>query len=348
MKKCLITALLTISLAVLSGCSSIPGATSLNSGSIWRSDDNGKTWEVKNQTGAKGILPAVDVLSIAFSPTDGNKILFGTRSNGIIKTDDGGESFESFNWQSEKVYGLLIDPNDENIIYASGVLQKRGKIFKSLDYGKTWKEIYTGAANGPLIIAMALDKNNSQIVYASASDKQIIKTTDGGETWRSLSTGTGPVVKIAMDKNNTSLLYLLTLDGKIFKSNNAGESFDDITKKVSTTQGMNTGFNFLEIDPILGNGIYLGGKAGILRSGDAGETWGKIETLPNPNNFPVTALAVNPANGQEIIAAVAQATYRSVDGGRTWATYQFSYPKSINFLKYSPLNTSTIFLTFKK
>jgi photosystem II stability/assembly factor-like uncharacterized protein len=347
MRRYLITAFSVISLVFLSGCSSV-STGGAKSGSIWKSGDSGKTWEVKNQTGDQKTLPAVDILSIVFSPTDKNKILFGTVAHGIIKTDDGGESFESTSFTTGKVYGLLIDPRDENIIYASSIVGKRGKIWKSTDGGKNWKEIYTVPANGPLIVSMLIDRNNSRIVYASTSDRQMIKTADGGETWRSLLTGIGPAVKLAMDRTDSNLIYFMTHDGKIYRSKDAGTTFEDITKKITGNPALRGNIGVMEVDPSFDKGIYLAGQMGVIRSRDGGETWEKIVTLNNPQNFPITALAVNLTNAQEIIVAVAQATYRTVDGGQTWATYQFNYPKAIKFLKYSPLEPGTVFLGFKK
>lgn len=350
MKKYIVTALSIIFIVFLSGCSlknpiSTGGAS--NSGSIWKSIDGGKTWEIKNKTGEKTILPAVDVLSIAISPTNSNKVLFGTRENGIILTKDGGENLETTNFTSGKVYGLEINPGDENIVYASGVWQGRGKIFKSLDFGQNWKEIYTSAADGPLVVSIAIDTNNSKIIYASTSDNQIIKTTDAGETWKNVFTGQSPVIRVAIDRNNSNLIYFITT-GAIERSKNGGADFEDISKAALDKETGNRDFSLIAADPYNGNWVYAAGGMGILRSKNSGDTWEKVNILNNPQNFPVKAVSINPANSREIIYGASQAVYKSTDEGANWSTFQLESSKSIKALRYSTVDPSIIYLGLSK
>jgi len=352
MKKCLIIALAIISLATFSGCSlknPISSTGTSSSGSIWKSSDGGKNWEFKNKTGEKTTLPAVDVLSIAISPTDSNKVMFGTRENGIILTKDGGENLEATSFTSGKVYGLEINPGDENIVYASGVWQGRGKIFKSQDFGKNWKEIYTSAADGPLVISLTIDRNNPQIIYASTSDNQIIKTTNAGETWKNIFTGQNPVLKVAIDKSNSNLIYFITT-AAIERSKDGGADFEDLSKLAADVdkEASNRDFSVVVTDPYNGNWVYAGGGMGILRSKNSGDTWEKVTILNNPQNFPVKALSISPANSKEIIYGASQAAYKSADEGINWSTSQFESSKSVKVVRYSTADPSVVYLGLSK
>lgn len=351
MKRYFFIASILVFSVFLAGCSLGNSGTPVSApkvGSIWRSADGGKTWEVKNQSVGKIAFSDVDVLSIAVSPADPNVVLFGTKANGIIKTEDGGNNLQATNFTSAKVYGLEISPADNQVIYASGIWQGRGKIFKSSDFGENWEEIYTMPANGPLVISLTIDKNNSQVIYASSSDNQIIKTTDGGKTWKNIFASLSPAFKIAIDKGNSNLIYFTTVSGAVFRSKNGGETFEDISKPVLEKSGGNRDAAVIATDPYNSGWIYVAGGVGILRSKNAGDGWEKINTLNNPQNFPVKALAINPTNSKEMIYGAAQTIYRSEDDGVNWATFQFQSARMAKVLKYSASDANIVYLGLNK
>lgn len=346
MKKYLSIAILLLSMVVSSGCSfgSSDSSGTSTAGSIWKSGDGGKTWEVKNKTSEKINLSAVDVLSMAVNPYDAKNILVGTMKDGILATSDGGESWTLLNFQSEKVYGLDIDNMDGRIVYASGVWQKRGKIFKSSDSGNTWQEIYTAPSAGPLVISLTLDKKNSNIVYATTSDNQVMKSTDAGGSWKNIYQAPSPVLRVVIDSVNDNLIYFNLLTGGLFRSSDGGSSFTEISKNVFSVEKSSQGISIVETDPSNANIVYVAGAVGMLQSKDAGNSWQKIKLLSDSQAFPVKALAVNPRNPNEIIYGASQATYKSVDAGASWTTAQFDTAKAINILKYNPSESNVVYM----
>lgn len=348
MKKVLAISAVILSATLLSGCSlnSADNTVKKPAGNIWKSVDGGKNWEVSGESTDKLNLQAIDVLSIAVNPFDGKNIFLGLRSGGILKSEDGGSTWDHLNYQSEKVYGLAIDHSDGRILYASGVWQKRGKIFKSLDLGRSWEEIYTAPSAGPLVIALTMDKRNARVLYASTSDNQVIKTEDGGQTWKNIFTAPAPVTQIAIDSGNSNLVYYNVMGRGIFRSRSGGENAEDIGGKLSAATAGNQSVGMIEADPTNSGWLYAAGGIGIARSKDAGNSWERIEILNNAQNFPVKALAINPSNSKEIIYGAAQAAYKSNDGGATWTTFQFESSKNVNVLKYNPAEAGTVYLGF--
>lgn len=357
MKKYLISASILASVLFLAGCTITPAANTSQkpkeyelSKSIWKSTDGGKTWVAKNITLKSPTVSDLDILRIAVNPQDSNNIFVGLKKGGMIRSTDGGDHWEFTNFISEKVYGLEIDPTDGKTLYVSGIWQKRGKIFKSEDGGGNWKEIYTAAADdGPLIVSMAIDRNNRQIIYAGTSENQVIKSTDGGISWKNIYQSKSPVVQIAIDKTDSNLLFLLTLSGNIFRSRNGGTDFQDLSSKTSSNHfSFNGGFRVLKTDPSASNVAYLAGNSGIIRSKDGGESWEKVIALDNPESFPVTALGISPQNSQRVIYGASQASYKSEDGGNNWMTFQFDVAKYIDEITFDPNNSNVVFAGFKK
>jgi photosystem II stability/assembly factor-like uncharacterized protein len=340
-----------------SGCSLLPTPTARNengdfllSQSIWKTSDGGKTWEVKNQGRGRANATNIEILSFATNPYDGSHLFAGLRQGGILETNDGGDNWRFINYQSQKVYGLSLDHSSGRTLFASGVWKKRGKMFRTEDGGVNWKEIYTSPTDGPLVISLAVAKNNANVLYASTSDNEVIKSVDGGVSWKNIYSGDSPVLKIALDASDGNLIYLVTNTGLVLRSVNGGETFEDLVERLRENfvgYGGNQ-FSVLRADPSISGRVYVAGAGGLFLSNDAGENWRKIETLNNPQNFPIRALAVSPRNSQEIIYGAAQATYKSNDGGATWSTSQFDNGMLVNVLEYSPTNPNEIYLGFVK
>ena len=353
MKKYGIIFFSIILVIVFSGCSLVPqikdqGQTASISGNLWKSTDGGKTWTALTKVNGKARVADVEVLAMEMDPNDSQIIWVGLRQGGLLRSQDGGETWEfSDIFTSEKVYGLAIDPNNSQTIYASAVFEGRGKIFKSEDDGISWKEIYTAASNGPLVIALALDSNNPSILYASTSDNQVIKTQDAGASWKNIFTSDSPILRIVMDSADHELVYLASVEGEIFRSKNSDAAFKKLSPKVSG-DFLRDSFTVIETDPDRADWVYVAGASGIIRSQDGGKKWEKIVVLQDPESAPIDALAISPFDSQDMIYGAAQATYRSQDGGTSWTPAQFGSPGLVNVLKYDPADEGVIYLGLKK
>jgi photosystem II stability/assembly factor-like uncharacterized protein len=352
MKKYLISASVLTAVIFLSGCSLMPAQQSTQnqaektytvSQSFWKSIDNGTSWQAKTTVHQNPSTTDWNIIRIEIDPTNADIIYAGLKTGGVMKSEDGGETWNTTNFISERPYAMEIDPTNDKILYVSGILEKRGKLFKTEDQGANWKEIYTMPADGPFITYSAMDKSNPRVLYVGTTEGQIIKTIDGGNTWTNIFKGNASILKIISDKSNASALYVLTTNGTLYRTRDGGKSFEDITTKI----GM-SGVLTVETDPGIANGVYVAGGGGIWRSNNAGDLWEKVNSLSDPGRYPITALAINPQNSREMIYAAAGAVYKSVDGGSSWETHQFDVPKFVSVIKYNFHNPSSVYLGFKK
>ncbi len=324
-----------------SGSKIVPPKT----GSIWKSADGGKTWEAKSMANETTKLPQMDVLSFVFNPNDANNLFVGTKDGILLQTTDGGNSWKKANFQSPKIYGLGIDASDGRIIYASGVFNKRGKVFKSLDAGENWKEVFTFPAEGPLVTNLIVDRKNSNTIYISTSDNQLLKSFDAGVSWQNIFKLENPLTRILIDSKNSDWVFVIDLDGKVFRSLDAGKTFAEISKNIKNDDGISV----IEMDPFNSGWIYAGGKSGLYLSKDAGDTWQEFSSAPNnSSSYPIKAIAVNPSNSNEIIYGASLAVYKSTDGGINWTTSQFDEKQSVRVIEYNPLNPQEIFVGFSE
>jgi len=343
MKKTLIASSLFVATFILSGCSlsGVGSATNtMTNATVIKSEDSGGTWNPKINIDAKKTIAGIDVLSMAINPNNPSVIYIGTDSSGLFMTKNEGETWTQVAF-ANKVYGLAFDPQNPDVMYGSGVNNERAKIYKRIQEDQEWKEIYTEPSNGTTISSFAIDKTNSQIIYAGTSEGVIIKSTDGGQTWTSLKKASGPVVSIGFDAANNSHVFFGIFQIGVLETKDGGATIDDITKNIDAV-GNTASIYTLVADPYLPGVVYIGTGNGIFhRSADG--VWSALNIIESSKAFPVRAIAVNPKNSKEIIYSSAKAIYKSIDSGSKWATFQLGTKKEISALRYDPGNTAKIY-----
>lgn len=346
--------LLVGAVLVLSGCTVNQSAEILKTyyslGSISKSSDGGVTWVLGADAGDKGnTLLAANILSLEVSPLNSQVVYAGTEKNGLLVSRDGGETWDKTNFVPEKVYGLALSTENAETLYASGAWEGRGKIYKTIDGGNEWKEIYVEPSNGPLVTALQISRKNSQVLYAGTTEGMIIKTINGGVSWKNLHQASGPITTIALDYLDESVAYFVEFEGGILRAKNGGEdgNFEDLSKNIQLL-GFGVNVYSLAIDPASKGAFYLGLGNGVVRGTAFGDKFEQLNVLESSKRFPVKSLAVNPQNSRELIYSTAGAIYRSVDRGEKWSVQQLSASSFVQQIRYNQSNPQVIYLGLRK
>jgi photosystem II stability/assembly factor-like uncharacterized protein len=347
MKKAIIIPSIIAAAIILSGCSLnsalVPASNTMANATVMRSDDGAMTWTPKIRIDDKKNISGVDVLSVAISPVDTNVIYIGTMANGLFVSKDAGENWVNVKYP-EKAYGLIFDPINANVMYGSGILNGRAKIFKRLAEDQQWKEIYTEPADGTIISSLAIDKANHNVLYAGTNEGVIIKTTDGGQTWVNLKVGQdlkAPITSIVFDQASDQHIFFAAFQVGVLETKDAGATIENVTSKIDTKGNTPTIFT-LTADPYLGGVVYAGTGSGIFRR-NADGTWEPMNIIESSKLFPIRSIAVNPKNSKELMYSSAKAIYKSIDGGAKWSTFQLDTAKEISIIKYDQSNPSRIY-----
>lgn len=347
--------LVIASALMLSGCSiGIPSDLGAAGGSVWKSFDAGATFVPKVTVNEEQRIGTADVVSFVFDPRDPEILYIGTRENGIFKTSDGAEHWEQLDFPPVKVYGLALDQNNGDRMYASGVYGDIAKIYRSDDAGKNWKEIYTEPGEGTVITALGSSPDVPETLYAGTSAGVVIKSTNGGETWKNVLIAKDPVTKVLFRKGSPDTVTLLVLGQGVAISADGGITWNEHTARNITEFDREKenispeSISTIVSDPSGVNGLYAGAKNGLFRSNDSGKTWQAINIIESSKKFPVRAVAVNPANPSEIVYASGNAFYRSVDGGAQWATTKLEIDRGVNIIEYEPGNPMNIYFALRK
>jgi len=172
---------------------------------IFKSIDGGDTWK-KIDNGLPKFKGKID---LAVSPSD-SKILYALveargKQGALYKSIDQGESFVKV---SDKMAlldrpfyytNIEVDPTNADIVY---VLATR--FHKSIDGGKTWKELPTPHGDNHDIW---INPNNPQL-YIQSNDGGANVTHNGGETWSSqFNQSTAELYQVEVDNQYPYWLY---------------------------------------------------------------------------------------------------------------------------------------------
>lgn len=343
-----------ISLVMLGASCSTP-----QDGGLFRSLDNGDTWEARNYISKEGrrtlTIANVNVSEIVFHPEDSNVMFLGTKGNGIYVTVDAGEHWTQGQIASGNIYAIAIDPVDPQIMYVA----KDTSIMKSSDSGKTWDTVFTDI-KGAKINTIAIDSFDDRRVYAGTSAGAIFKSFDYGLNWDLRMQIDEPILEILIPKYNTRILYVLSADAQIYKSVTHGEpndpeKADDVNSgwKMVMTDEIRDAFDGpldtydIILDPNDETVLYAATKRGLMRGSAEGTSWQDVPTLIGFNegqNEQIRNISIPADNPNIIYFTVQRVIHRSTDAGKTWSVVEnFPSTRLITKLVIDPEVTTVLY-----
>ena len=202
-------------------------------GGVYKSTNAGKSWEL---IGGSDLCDDEDAggnchyHGIVVEKEAPFKVLVGSGGDqyakegvGLTGSEDNGESWRNSDdgfVRDVHVSKLIIDPNNNNVFYATtqGETEYTDKVgdgagvFKSTDRGNNWTQINNGL-NSLETNVLAVDPNDSDVLYLGTDDDGIYKSINGGENWKKLiPTASFGVGDIIVDPQNSNNVYMGTVD----------------------------------------------------------------------------------------------------------------------------------------
>lgn len=209
------------------------------------------------------------------------------------------------------------------------------------------------------VSAVAVDPQNSSVVYLGTNGGGVWKTTDGGQTWTPLTDNQlcPSVWTLVLDPTNPDIIYVGTIGtsfGKggegILKSINAGATWSLLPGPLPVGPGLETAILSLAVSPTDGNIVLAIASstsgAAVYRSADGGNTWAQvIAPASNAWEGQIVFDATNANNAYATFGGV----YKSTDGGMTWATANGTGSNALpagNYyaLEIAPSSPNTLFV----
>ncbi len=341
--------LLTISILFITGCISLKTKEgNINDSGVYKTNSRGDKWSqmtlIPTVSGRPKSIGGINVNVLVMDPSDNKAIYWGSEGNGLFYTYDGAKNWQMASGLGQKtINAVAVDPNSKCVIYAAAA----NEVHKSTDCSRTWSRVYFDNSEGARIGAVAVDQYDSSNIYIGTSRGEIIKSQDGGGTWRVIERIKNEIRSIIISPNDSRNIFTATKGNGIFRSLDNGDTWENLKKNLKEFKG-NTNFKNLVVlkgDPGL---IFLATNYGVLKSSDNGDSWSKIELISPAKGAKINTIAVNPQNAKEIYYVTNTTFFRSLDGGENWTTKKLPTSGDGRKLLIDPKDPSIIYMGVRK
>ncbi|UXE68957.1 MAG: glycosyl hydrolase [Chryseotalea sp. WA131a] len=330
----------------------VPGKPNLfymgaTGGGVWRTKDAGNTWYNLSD----GFFGS-SIGSVAVSEWDNNVIYVGqgegtVRGNvsyghGMWKSTDAGKTWIFAGLKDSKhIPRIRIHPKNPELVYAAvmGDLFKSSEergVYKSEDGGKNWKRVLFANANAGAV-DLAMDPNNPRVLYASmwrirrtpysmesgGEGSGIYKSTDGGETWKNISSNEGMpkgiwgISCVSVSPVNSNRVYAIieNENGGVYRSEDAGTTWKKMNEDRNLRQ---RAWYYTKIyADTKDEDICYVMNVSYHKSKDGGKTF-QSYNAPHGDHHD---LWIAPEDNQRMIIADDGGAQVSFDAGENWTTY---------------------------
>ncbi len=264
------------------------------------------------------------VTGISVQQDNDQHIIVGGETGGVWRTYNGGQTWVPLTdyLSNIKVYSVAIDPSDPDTYFFGST---SGLIFRSQDAGGTWTNV--GQIGNSVVNKILIHPTNSLILFASAQNQGIYRSTNGGFAWDQVLTNENRGYDVEFKPGDPQVIYASGL--KFHVSTDGGETF-------ITHQDMpNNEPKMIGISASAPQVVYVieangGSFGGLYKSDNAAFTFTQLDHTGRnyfgydtagfdpggqaPRDMDIT---VNPNDVNEVhIAGVL--TWRSLDGGVTF------------------------------
>jgi len=253
---------------------------------LYRSPDSGSSFE---QIGFPDTtIRAFDVVStdtFSLIVVSAGDIFIGNR---VYISLNNGESWIPRNegLQSEyplnEVLALVISPDNPDVLYAGTWYG----MYKTVDQGLNWFPMNDGLEIPTIlfpepepvaVLALAMDPNDPNILYAGTDRKGLFKTTNGGDQWSLIGIPATLVTGLSVSPLNPELIYAGAEDGFYVKR-------DGRWTPTTLWGGETSGIKSVASSPIDSNLVIASYNNAIFtplvhKSTDGGQTWEMTQML---------------------------------------------------------------------
>ena len=303
---------------------------------VFASTDGGREWKACNSG-----LPDLSVIAVMLSPAfKDDRTAFAATAKGLHISTDGGSSWRQvWTGREDGVQYLAISPDfsTDRTVFAG--TENQG-VLRSLDGGRSWQHANAGL-KGVCVNALAVSPEFARDrVVMAATEEGIAVSTDGGDSWGSVSAGSGETV-LSLDISRRDpaapvgrrAILAGLAGGGVIRSDDGGATWQAANRGLAASSltglALSPGF---ESDATL---FAWGSTEGVLRSQDGGRSWEPVSA--GMEDAAVASVAVSPGFAADgtLYAATSAGMFHSTDRGTTWQKFGLD-GQEVSFLALSP------------
>ena len=244
-------------------------------GGIFRSTNGGASWsEVK-------AMPSMAICSLVIDRSNPGVLYATTTADGkAFKSTDRGDTWDEIHFGFPRTggCGLIVNPADPTILYASSYDKSTTEMLMSTDAGKTWqKDAVDYRIFGRVwqeSAVLTIDPADSNTLH-TASFAGIFKSTNRGATWVRTTSPPRGLERLVLDPKNPNTIYgqggsSISGEGRgAFKSTDGGKTWKLINSGLADPAMIRS----LVVDPTDSGTLYVGTTHGVFKSTNGGESW---------------------------------------------------------------------------
>ena len=241
-----------------------------------------------------------DITALAYG---GNGTLYAGGRRTATTSTDGGATWET---------AFLPEEPSDIVAFSEGkALAVAGKIYRTIDQGRSWRQTGPDSVRGPLGLVEKSDGSflavNHEAVYRS--------TVDGGSSWELLATFDQYFSRVnGLSAPTNDTLYAATIDG-VQRSTNGGRSWSVRSNGLPTHSG--EAWTTKNVISTSAENIVAVVKGRIYHSGNSGASWTGKQKLERGDYETLDEVLIEGPQGI-LYAAGDDSIYVSEDGGRSW------------------------------
>lgn len=293
-------------------------------GALWKSIDGGRIFEpISKVNGDSKINLSRNVIELKYGAN--NDIFALTRTGGLFKSTNWGESWDTVFNSSGAGNTFGVNLNNSNEIYIGAIASKRARLYRTTNGGKdnNWPESYTEPKSGTAFVAIRVNPKNDNIVYGLLSSGVLLKSYNKGLDWVLAYDFKTTTLGFSLDKNNPDIISAIGLT-QLFVSQDGGFTFEASTPKLRERAVTGSQITSFAINQNDSQEIYIGSTGELIRTRDFGKTWENIRILTPNLALPVNNVSVSIANPNVIYYTVGSVLYASSNRGESWNTSDLS------------------------
>jgi photosystem II stability/assembly factor-like uncharacterized protein len=310
--------------------------------------------------------------SLEVDPSNPDVVYMGTERNGIVKTEDGGATWQhlrrGIRHESAgypEVWDIAVSPSDSRLVIAATAgspgpvdfPDSDAGIYRSTDGGATWTRSNCGLTNSyalsvrfdprdpeALVLGIGAGKATFSALLGQVFEGALMRSNDGGLNWNVSSAPAGA------EKDVFWVLRAFGTDASNFIT--FGLCLDDTSKNLGFLRSEDGGVNWTTFAPSIRNrkitafDVWADGRTlyalerdafVIRKSTDGGLSWSPIAA---PANGPVK---VSPSDSRVLIFCQAETVFRSTDGLQSWNSVLTASGR-VDDIEFAPSKPNVVYL----